>query len=127
SGPFTRLSTLLTGTNYADPVVSSNVYMVRAVKLEVMGSGSYFNPSQGIIQSLDGSAGAPSIVLLQPTNNALFIAPTTIQFNAATFDPANSITNVAYYANGEKIGEAATLLPHSLIWSNVSPGSYSLT
>jgi hypothetical protein len=49
AGPFTRLTTdLVTGTSYTDPVVTTNVYMVRAVKLEVSGSGSYYNASQGI-------------------------------------------------------------------------------
>jgi hypothetical protein len=49
AGPFTRLTTdLITGTSYTDPAVTTNVYMVRAVKLEVSGSGSYYNASQGI-------------------------------------------------------------------------------
>jgi len=128
AGPFTRLNTnLLAGISYTDPAVTTNVYMVRAVKLELSGSGSYSNASQGIFQSLDGSAGAPAIVLLQPTNNALFVAPTNIQLNANTFDPANCITNVAYYANSVKIGDAGTLPPYSLTWSNPPAGVYSLT
>jgi hypothetical protein len=94
AGPFTRLtSSLLTVTNYTDPVVSTNVYMVRAVKLEVSGSGSYSNASQGIFQSLDGTAGAPGIILFQPTNTTTFGAWPAIQINADTFDPANSVTN----------------------------------
>ena len=106
AGPFTRLTTnLLTGLNYTDPVVSSNVYMVRAVKLEVSGSGSYYNPSQGIFQSLNGSAGAPAITLFQPTNNTTFGVQPAIQISADTFDPANSITNVVFYANGVPIGQ----------------------
>jgi hypothetical protein len=49
AGPFTRLNTdLITGSGYTDPAVTTNVYMVRAVKLEVSGSGSYYNASQGI-------------------------------------------------------------------------------
>jgi hypothetical protein len=128
AGPFTRLtSTLLTGTTYTDPLVTSNVYMVRAVKLEVSASGSYYNGSQGVFQSLDGTAGAPTIVLLQPSNGTLFIAPTNIQLSASTVDPANSLTNVAYYANGVKIGDAGTLPPYGLTWSNPPGGSYSLT
>jgi hypothetical protein len=51
AGPFTRLNDgLLTVTNYTDSTATSNVYMVRAVKLEVSASGSYFNPSQGIFR-----------------------------------------------------------------------------
>jgi hypothetical protein len=127
AGPFTRLnSALLTGTNYTDPVITTNVYMVRAVKLEVSGSGSYYNASQGIFQSLDGAAGAPRIVLFQPTNNATFSVDPAIQISADTFDPANNITNVAFYANGVKIGET-NAPPYNLIWSNVSGGSYALT
>jgi hypothetical protein len=54
AGPFTRLTTdLISGTNYTDPVLTNNVYMVRAVKLEVSGSGSYYNASQGIFQDFD--------------------------------------------------------------------------
>jgi hypothetical protein len=127
TGPFTRLtSALLTGTNYTDTLVSSNVYMVRAVKLEVSASGSYYNPSQGIFQSLDTTFGAPAIFLFQPTNNAIFPAPANLQLNANAFDPANSITNVAFYAGGVKIGQAA-VPPYTLVWSNVALGTYSLT
>ena len=127
AGPFTRLtSSLLTVTNYTDPVVSTNVYMVRAVKLEVSGSGSYSNASQGIFQSLDGTAGAPGIILFQPTNTTTFGAWPAIQINADTFDPANSVTNVAFYANGAIIGQTNTP-PYSLLWSNVSGGTYALT
>jgi hypothetical protein len=54
AGPFTRLTTnLISGTNYTDPVLTTNVYMVRAVNLEVSGSGSYYNASQGIFQDFD--------------------------------------------------------------------------
>ena len=48
AGPFTRLNTALIGTtNYTDAVAAANTYMVRAVKLEVSASGSYWNASQG--------------------------------------------------------------------------------
>lgn len=51
SGPFTRLtaSAPLTATSFVDAAAPSNaVYMVRAVKLETSGSGTYYNASQGI-------------------------------------------------------------------------------
>ena len=127
AGPFTRLtSSLLTSTNYTDTPVSSNVYMVRAVKLEVSGSGSYYNPSQGIFQSLNPAVAAPSVVLYQPANTAVFLVPTNLQLSANAFDPANTITNVAFYANGVKLGQTPTP-PFSLTWSNVPVGTYALT
>jgi hypothetical protein len=67
AGPFTRLNaSLLTGTNYTDTPAHGNVYMVRAVKLEVSGSGSYYNASQGIFQTLGPSTTnvpAPSLTI----------------------------------------------------------------
>ena len=52
AGPFTRLnSALLTDTNFTDYTSSLNsyTYMVRAVKLQTNPSGSYYNPSQGLL------------------------------------------------------------------------------
>jgi hypothetical protein len=127
AGPFTRLtSTLLTGTTYTDPLATTNVYMVRAVKLEVSASGSYYNASQGIFQSLDGAAGAPALSLVMPGNNTLFIAPTNILIQASLCDPANGVTNVAFYANSLKVGEVTAPL-YSAIWSNPPSGDYVLT
>jgi hypothetical protein len=126
AGPFTRLTTnWLTGTSFTDASGSTNVYMVRAIKLEQTPSGSYYNPSQGIFQSLDGTAGAPQIQLYQPTNNAVFIAPATLQLKADTFDPANCITNVSFYANGQKLGDAPGPF-YNLTWSNAAVGRYVL-
>lgn len=126
AGPFTRLTgSLITATNYTDPLVSSNVYMVRAVKLEVGASGSYYNPSQGIFQSLNPATAAPAIVLAQPTNNSVFIVPATLQLVTDALDPANSITNVTFYTNGVTLGDASAP-PYSLTWSNPPLGVYSL-
>ena len=76
AGPFTRLnSALLTATNYTDPLVSSNVYMVRAVKLEVSASGSYSNASQGIFQNLNGNIGPPVLTITAQNTNTIYGAP----------------------------------------------------
>jgi len=127
AGPFTRInSNLVTSTTYVVPEATTNVYMVRAVKLEVSGSGSYFNASQGIFQSLDGSAGLPMVVLRQPTNDSVFLAPANIPLAATTLDPANGITNVAFYANGVKIRDAGGI-SQTAVWSNAPVGAYSVT
>jgi hypothetical protein len=49
NGPFTRLTARpVTGTSYTDGSGAGvTAYMVRAVKLEISGSGSYYNQSQG--------------------------------------------------------------------------------
>ncbi|NOS70500.1 MAG: fibronectin type III domain-containing protein [Verrucomicrobia bacterium] len=107
TGPFTRLNGgLLTSTTYTDPVVSTNVYMVRAVKLEVSGSGSYYNASQGIFQDLAGSFGPPvlnissvngGVTLTWPANSPGYHLEAT-----AAFSPANwsSVTNAVQTSDG---------------------------
>ncbi len=54
SGPFQRLTpTLITDTHFSESVSpGSSTYMVRAVKLEQSSSGTYFNPSQGVMASI---------------------------------------------------------------------------
>ena len=71
-GPFTRLSpSLVQDTHFEDTNYPGATYMVRAVKLEVSASGSYYNPSQGAFgiwtgNTLGDLAQEPS---LQATNH----------------------------------------------------------
>lgn len=61
-GPFTRLNEALIATNtYTDVNLASGDYtfMVRAVRLEVSASGSYFNASQGAFATASVSAAPP--------------------------------------------------------------------
>lgn len=60
-GPFTRISGAdpVTSTSFTDPDrASSNVYMVRALKLEQTPTGTYYNLSQGVFYP-DSDAAAP--------------------------------------------------------------------
>jgi|GEM_PF-1479346 len=69
SAPFTRLtSTPVTGTTYTDTSVTtgSYVYMVRAVRLETTGGGSFYNASLGATQSFNLDS-APSAVAITTT------------------------------------------------------------
>ena len=76
AGPFTRLTTnLITGTSYTDSAVTTNVYMVRAVKLEVSASGSYYNASQGVFQDLAGDFGPPVLTIMAQSTNKVYGAP----------------------------------------------------
>ena len=54
TGPFARLtSSPVTATSFVDaPPSGTHTYMVRAVKLEQSGSGTYYNPSQGIFAAI---------------------------------------------------------------------------
>jgi hypothetical protein len=62
-GPFINISgsTLVSQTTFTDPTPNAgvSVYMVRTIKLEHSGSGTYFNPSQGIFYALGGNETSP--------------------------------------------------------------------
>jgi hypothetical protein len=62
-GPFARLNANpVSGTTFTDSNPgATNVYMVRAVKLQVTPSGSYYNASQGIFATSTGSAATAPI------------------------------------------------------------------
>ncbi|MEZ5967176.1 MAG: fibronectin type III domain-containing protein [Planctomycetota bacterium] len=75
-GPFTRITaTPATGTTFTDanPLAGSNAYLVKAVRLELSPSGTYWNSSQGVAvaactpgaavaQSLGTACGTPAPV-----------------------------------------------------------------
>jgi hypothetical protein len=117
AGPFTRLtSNLITGTNYTDPLLSSNVYMVRAVKLEASGSGSYYNPSQGIFQNLNGDFGPPVLTIAAQSTNKIYGAPL----------PAFTLF-YSGFTNGDTAASLSSLPVLSTTASNNSPaGNYPI-
>lgn len=72
-GDYERISTdIITENSFTDPSPSINSwYMIRAIKLENSGSGSYYNPSQGIFIQLTQSG----------NNNGI---PETVVYNLKT-------------------------------------------
>ena len=81
TGSFTRLTSGggVTGTTYTDSApLASSVYMVRAVKLETTGSGTFYNPSQGATVSYPAPAKQVSVTTtggLSQTSPATVSAP----------------------------------------------------
>jgi len=87
SGPFTRLTGgTVSGTSYTDSGLAQGTYtyMVRAVKLESTGSGTYFNPSQGIFTTVTVSGGGGNT------------PPTITTSAAANPNPANVGQQVSF-------------------------------
>jgi hypothetical protein len=65
NAPFSRFSRrFVTGNSYTDTAVPGGpkTYMVRAVKLERSGSGTYYNPSQGAFAAWNGGGGGPVVL-----------------------------------------------------------------
>jgi hypothetical protein len=88
-GSFDRLNpALIEDTTYVDgtPVGGWDVYMVRAVKLETTGSGTYLNTGAGAIDSIEVTAGVePGLqgIYLRNSPNP-FRAGTSITFSLAS-------------------------------------------
>ena len=76
----------------------------------------------------------PVVNIVQPTNNALFLAPANISIEAIAQDSDGFVTSVEFFANNQSLGFGTTPNPantssnfYSLTWSNVPPGAYDLT
>ncbi|MDB6040976.1 MAG: hypothetical protein JWM99_4817, partial [Verrucomicrobiales bacterium] len=91
-GPFTRLTTVpIPGASFADATgAGSYTYMVRAIKLEISGSGTYFNASQG---AFSGTTTTPPPTVTAPA------APSGLV--AAAISSAQIVLNWADKANNE--------------------------
>jgi hypothetical protein len=130
AGPFTRRNgSLITGTSYTDSdisgVASTCTYMVRAVKLETSGSGSYYNASQGIFhQNTAPVAGAGSIARY-PTQGVK-IALNDLLANATDAD-GDTLT-LSGVGNATPSGAAVSHVGNWVFYtppaSSTSPGSF---
>ncbi len=66
AGPFTRLTSVpVAGTTYLDAAVTTGSwsYLVRAVRLETTGGGTYYNASLGAQQSIDLTNGPAALTV----------------------------------------------------------------
>jgi hypothetical protein len=71
AGPFTKVAASVSGTTYTHAGGSTgSVYMVRALKLETVPSGSYYNASQGAFSDEGGS------MMLMASDTQTAAAPT---------------------------------------------------
>ena len=67
----------------------------------------------------------PTVTLRAPANGAQFTAPATIPLGATASDPDGSVSTVDFFAGSTKVATATA--PFDASWTNVGPGSYTLT
>jgi hypothetical protein len=72
-----------------------------------------------------GADNPPYVIITDPTNNAAFAEPATININASAQDFDGSVTNVAFYEGTNLLGRTGTS-PYHFTWSNVARGHYTL-
>jgi hypothetical protein len=72
------------------------------------------------------STAPPTVSITIPTNNAIFTAPATITIGASASDADGAISKVDFY-QGATLIDTDTTSPFAITWTNVAPGTYSVT
>lgn len=68
----------------------------------------------------------PNISITSPSNNSIYTAIAAITVDVNATDTDGSISKVEFYNGAIKLGEDLTA-PYSLLWTNVTAGTYTLT
>ena len=69
---------------------------------------------------------APTVAIASPGGGETFNAPATITVLANASDSDGTVSQVAFFANGQPIGSDTTS-PYSITWTSVAAGTYTLT
>jgi hypothetical protein len=124
---FFRNGSLL-GTATAPPYqflwsnVAAGSYSVTATATDANGyTGSAYLPI-----TVNGPNASPTVAMTAPANGASFTASANITLTATASDSDGSITMVEFLQNGSVLG-VSNIAPYGMIWSNVAPGSYTLS
>src|ERR1043166_5725979 len=136
AGPFTRLTgSPIAGGSFNDSGGSASfTYMVRAIKLEVTPSGTYYNASQGTFANSGGTPPPPppppgnpsgSVVMTAPANGATVSGGSVIV--SANVNVAN-LAGVQFKLDGANLGPELKSGPYSISWDSKlsSNGSHPL-
>jgi hypothetical protein len=114
-------------TNAVDPLLLLNGANVVAVELHQSGaSSSDISFNLGLHGMVPGGGNVgPTVSLTSPTNGSVFADTATINIQATANDSDGSVTNVAFYNNGTKLGDDSGS-PYAFAWSSVPAGGYQL-
>ena len=117
------ITVLLNGTVlFGGTITDSNNLMVGTVALYSWGSqGVFFNNL-----TVTPPYRWPRVTIQSPTNGAAFVQPASVSVAADVFDPDGSIARVNLFW-GPSLLATLTNAPYVLQWTNLSPGSYTLT
>jgi len=69
---------------------------------------------------------APTVTLTSPASGASFIVPTTLTLTANATESGGNIAKVDFY-QGSTLLSTVTAAPYAFNWTDIPPGTYSLT
>ncbi len=106
-------------------IVSQDIYLALEftawADFHVSGSGfTYIRSTPAVTPP------TPSVTITNPINGATFTAPASITIKASATVSSGTVTNVAFFANGNLLGSVQAA-PFNFTASNLSAGSYALT
>ncbi|MFK7806461.1 MAG: T9SS type A sorting domain-containing protein [Saprospiraceae bacterium] len=106
NGPWSRITAdFISNNTFTDenPIQGNNNYMVRTVKLETSGSGSYFNLALGVVDSLEFVSAATALleeplfsVFPNPTSDVLHVNFGKLNTDQSTLTILNSSGKVVF-------------------------------
>lgn len=69
---------------------------------------------------------APTVTIINPSNNSVFTSPTSVTITANAQDVDGGVTKVEFY-NGSQLLGTDNSAPYSFNWQNVAAGNYTIT
>ena len=107
------------------PADDTSVEGTETVIMSLAGNSSYTvgDPANATVSIADNDQ-PPAINLTAPTTGAVFTAPGNLTLSATATD-ADGIAKVAFYQNGQLLGED-TVAPYSFDWTNIAAGNYTV-
>jgi len=114
------------GTTYVVHLINEDIYL--SLTLNAWGgAGGSGDTSFTYTRTTPAvAAPTPSVAITNPVNGATFNAPATVNIEASATVSSGTVTNVQFFDNGISLG-AITAPPFSIIASNLTVGSNSLT
>ena len=100
--------------------VAAGTYSLTALATDNAGAATTSSPVTVRVNA------APTVSLTGPVNNATFTSPASINLAATASDPDGTIVKVEFY-QGTTLLATVTAAPYAYTWTNVQPGSYSLS
>ena len=98
----------------------AGIYQLTAVATDNLGIGATSSVVNVTVDS------PPSIAIVNPINNSMFVAGANITLTAAATATAGPIASVSFF-QGTNILGTVTNIPFNIVWTNVQVGNYSVT
>jgi hypothetical protein len=104
--------------------VPAGTYSLTAVATDNGGASTTSAPRTVTVNGASNQP--PSVSLTAPANGATYTAPASITISVTATDTDGTIARVDFYQGSTQIG-SDTSQPYGMNWTNVPPGTYSLT